>query len=80
MNIWGEPSWREQGRTGPGPVAPRYASRRDRNTVRSGGTPGGDGKTPKKCCAMVEAGRAARRGKFRLARRYAVMSIRLALS
>lgn len=39
----------------------------------------GGGKPPKKrsCCAMVEAGRAARIGKFRLARRYAAMSARL---
>lgn len=29
------------------------------------------------CCAMAAAGRAARRGRFRLARRYAVMSVRL---
>lgn len=29
------------------------------------------------CCAMAAAGRATRRGKLRLARRYAVMSVRL---
>lgn len=29
------------------------------------------------CCPMVAAGRAARRGKYRLARRYAVMAVRL---
>jgi hypothetical protein len=31
----------------------------------------------KRCCSMVAAGQAARRGKYRLARRYAVMSVRL---
>lgn len=30
-----------------------------------------------KCCPMVAAVRSARRGKFRLARRYAIMSARL---
>jgi hypothetical protein len=69
------PKWRKQGRTGPGPAAPRYSSRRDRATVRRGGKPG---KPPeKKCCPMVEAGRAVRRGRFRLARRYALLSLRL---
>jgi hypothetical protein len=29
------------------------------------------------CCPMVAAARAARAGKFRLARRYAAMSVRL---
>lgn len=72
------PKWRKEGRTGPGPIAPRYASRKDRATVRRGGTPGGP---PKKgCCAMVEAGKALRRKKFRLARRYAILSVRLILA
>ena len=31
----------------------------------------------KGCCAMAAAGRAARRGRWRLARRYAAMSVRL---
>lgn len=30
-----------------------------------------------KCCPMVEAARSVRRGKFRLARRYAAWSVRL---
>lgn len=39
---------------------------------------GGGGKPPKKsCCPMVEAGRSIKRGKFKLAGRYAAMSIRL---
>lgn len=29
------------------------------------------------CCAMVEAVRSVRRGKYRLARRYTAMSVRL---
>lgn len=29
------------------------------------------------CCAMAEAGRAVRRGKFRLARRYTILAARL---
>jgi hypothetical protein len=40
----------------------------------------GGGKPPAKksnCCSMAAAVRAVKRGKFRLARRYAVMSIRL---
>lgn len=32
------------------------------------------------CCAMAAAGRAVRRGRFRLARRYAVMSVRLVVA
>lgn len=69
----GPPSWRQQGRTGPN--GPRYASRKDRATVRRGGTPGGP---PKKgCCAMAAALRSVKRGQFRLARRYAALSVRL---
>lgn len=33
---WEEPKWRREGRTGDGPIAPRYANRRDRNRVRRG--------------------------------------------
>lgn len=73
---WDSPRWRQQGRTGPGPIAPKYKARKDRATVRRGGTPGGP---PKKdeCCPMVAAVRSVRRGKFRLARRYARLSVRL---
>ena len=72
------PSWRKQGRTGPGPIAPKYASRKDRRTVRRGGTPGKP--PPKKdCCPMVAAVRSVKHGKFRLAHRYARMSVRLIL-
>lgn len=43
------------------------------------GFPGGAGYKPpkKRCCAMVAAVGAARRGKYRLAGRYAQMSVRL---
>lgn len=39
----------------------------------------GGGKKPpqKSCCSMVEAGRSIKRGKFRLAARYARLSVRL---
>jgi hypothetical protein len=42
-------------------------------------TKSGGGKTPPKkgCCPMVEAVNSVKRGKFRLARRYAAMSVRL---
>lgn len=37
----------------------------------------GGRKPPKRgCCSMVEAGKAVGRGKYRLARRYAAMSVR----
>jgi hypothetical protein len=44
-----------------------------------GANPGGGGGGHKKkgCCSMVAAVQAVRRGKFRLARRYAVKSVRL---
>lgn len=35
------------------------------------------GSHKKGCCSMVEAGRSLRRGKFRLASRYAVLSVKL---
>lgn len=39
MNDWDDliPKWRKEGRTGPGPLAPKYAKRKDRATVRRGG-------------------------------------------
>lgn len=49
MPDWTGPRWRQEGRTGPGPIAPRYANRKDRNTVRRGdkvskdANPGGPG-------------------------------------
>ena len=48
---------------------------RPTNSHRRGG--GGGGGKKKGCCAMAAAGRAARRGRWRLARRYAAMSVRL---
>jgi len=98
---WEPPKWRREGRTGPGPAAPKYAKAKDRNTVRKGGevgsqngrkppnphrVPKSHGKRPSApsprqgksdCCPMVAAGRSAKRGQFRLARRYAAMSVRL---
>jgi hypothetical protein len=104
VNDWGDfiPEWIEQNRTGPGPLAPRYAEKgmamgkwkgdsnpggpggrtrkvqtnkaRGKTSHRSGG--GGGGKK-NDCCPMVAAVRSVKRGQFRLARRYAVMSIRL---
>lgn len=38
---------------------------------------GGGGHKKKGCCPMVEAGRAVRRRRYRLAGRYARMSVRL---
>lgn len=40
-NEWRQPSWREQGRTGPN--GPKYSKASDRRAVRRGGSPG-DGK------------------------------------
>lgn len=45
---WGQPKWRQQGRTGPGPAAPKYKSAKARRAVQRGGSPG-DGKG----CAMI---------------------------
>jgi hypothetical protein len=47
--------------------------------VRPATQAGGSGaKPPKKdCCPMVAALRSARKGKFRLAKRYTIMSVRL---
>lgn len=33
-NDWDVPKWRREGRTGPGPAAPKYSKRSDRNKVR----------------------------------------------
>lgn len=41
---------------------------------------GGGGSNKKGCCPMAEAGRSVRRGKFKLAGRYARMSVRLMLT
>lgn len=57
----------------PGPYGAGKRPPRVRNAPKVGGsaTPQGG------CCPMVAALRSARRGKFRLARRYAAMSARL---
>lgn len=98
MNDWDDflPKWRKEGRTGPN--GPKYASAKDRRTVRNGGTVGKDqfgsggsrkipkskikksqqgGSHKKDCCPMVAAVRSVKQGKYRLARRYASMSVRL---
>jgi hypothetical protein len=33
---WETPKWRQEGRTGPGPIAPKYKKLSDRNKVRKG--------------------------------------------
>lgn len=35
-NDWDIPKWQREGRTGPGPAAPKYAKLSDRNKVRRG--------------------------------------------
>lgn len=88
------PQWRKEGRTGPGPLAPRYASRKDRRDVRMGREVGGgrrkiphnipQGKTShrksKGCCSMVAAVRSAKDGNWRLARRYVRLTPRFVAS
>jgi hypothetical protein len=103
VNNWDDyiPEWVKQNRTGPGPLAPRYAKKGtamskwkgDSNPGGPGGrtrkiqtnkargktshrAAGGGGKDSK-CCPMVEAVHSIKRGKFRLAGRYARMSVRL---
>jgi hypothetical protein len=60
---------RPPGRRGKGGVGPGPGYRPNPNT---GGTRHDGG-----CCPMVAAVRSVKRGKFRLARRYAAMSMRL---
>jgi hypothetical protein len=92
---WEPPRWQGEGRTGPGPAAPKYKSRKDRNKVRRGKPVGrdqfGDGgsrRIPAKkiarakkkgCCSYVEAGKAITRLEFRLAVRYIRMDIKARL-
>lgn len=49
---WRGPEWREQGRTGPGPAAPKYARGKDRRAVRRGKK--GNEPAPKKKAGKVE--------------------------
>lgn len=92
---WELPDWRKQGRTGPGPAAPKYKKLSDRNKVRKGKPVGkdqfGDGGTrripakkiakakKKGCCSYAEAGKAITRLEFRLATRYVRMDIKARL-
>lgn len=58
--------------TGPGPgYRPSGRGSGTSHTGPGGGTSGGN------CCPMVAALQSVKRGKFRLARRYAAMSVRL---
>lgn len=57
-----------------GPSMGRSAARGGHPHAGGGGSKGGD------CCPMVAAVRSVRRGKFRLAQRYAAMSLRLIFS
>lgn len=64
---WEPPRWRQQGRTGPGPGAPRYRKAKDRSKVRRES----DG-----CCYAGQAVKAVWIGKFKLARRFARLDIK----
>lgn len=61
-----------------GPAAPKPQPQpvRAKGTQHKGPRPSG-GSSSDKCCPMVAALVSARRGKFRLARRYAALSARL---
>jgi len=62
------------------PGGPGGRTRKIQTNVPRGRTShgGGGGQPPtKKCCPMNEAIQSARRGQFRLARRYARMSVRV---
>ena len=93
MNNWDDfiPDWVKQNRTGPGPLAPKYAKEGvAMGQWKGDSNPGGPGgrtrkiKSKKakaaherKCCSYVEAGKAVRDGKFRLARRYVRLDIKV---
>jgi hypothetical protein len=62
------------------PGGPGGRTRKIQTNVPRGQTShraGGSKPPEKKCCPMVAAAASARRGKYRLARRYAWMSVRL---
>lgn len=61
------------------PGGPGGRTRKIQTNVPRGKTShGGGGQPPKKeCCPMVAAVRSVKEGKFKLARRYAAMSVRL---
>jgi len=74
----GRPAGRRgRGGVGPGPgYKPTAATKK--GTKHKGKTGGGGGaKPPNKCCPMVEALVSVKRGKYRLAWRYARLSARL---
>ena len=62
-----------------GPVTPKPQPQpvKAKGTRHTGRSSGGSVKPPSKCCPMVAAVRAAGRGRFRLARRYAAFSVRI---
>lgn len=63
---------RRPGRAGKGPKPAYKPTRRGGGTKHKPGT-----STSGECCPMVAALRSVKRGKFRLARRYAAWSVRL---
>lgn len=62
------------GRKPPNPQNVKARPRDRRRPVSPGRR---DGKNPDSCCPMVKAVTSAKRGNYRLARRYAWMSLRL---
>jgi hypothetical protein len=56
--------WRKEGRTGPGPLAPRYKNRRDRNKVRRGKPVGNNNPNPYGGGNSNPGGPGGRRGKI----------------
>lgn len=89
------PDWVRRNRTGPGPLAPRYEQKgMAMGQWKGDSNPGGPGGRTRKIkskkakaghkkkicnCPMVAAVDSVKRGNFRLARRYAAMSVRLIL-
>ena len=87
------PDWVRQNRTGPGPLAPRYQQRgMAMGQWKGDSNPGGPGGRTRKIkskkaksahkknffdCPMMAAVVSVKRGNFRLARRYAALSVRL---
>lgn len=64
-----------RGKAGVGPGPGYKPSRPTKGTKHKGSAK--PATPPKKCCSMVEALRSVKKGNYRLARRYAALSIRL---
>jgi hypothetical protein len=71
------PGWVRDNRTGPGPLAPRYAKRGEAARRYKASNGGGDKPKPK-CCPMVAAVVSVKQGRFRAARLYTKKALRLA--